>query len=245
LLQGVNWTVTQHEFWVVGGLPGSGKSQLLQTAAGLLPPRAGTVRLFGQELAGLSASELVRIRQRIGLVFADGGHLFNDLTVAQNVALPLCYHRDCQPETVTEAVDSLLTLSGLKPLAGRLPVRIHRVWRQRVALARALALGPELLLLDNPTAGLDHRQTRWWVELLAQIENLRHEAGRPTGPPTLVSRPMTVVVATNDLRPWLSVAGQFALLKDNQWRSLGGAAEVLGSAEPLLREMLAEPAATG
>jgi ABC-type transporter Mla maintaining outer membrane lipid asymmetry ATPase subunit MlaF len=255
LLQGVNWTVAQGEFWVVGGLAGSGKSQLLQTAAGLQPPHAGTVRLFGRELAGLSASDQARTRQRVGFVFAEGGRLFNDLTVAQNVALPLCYHRDCQPEAVTDAVNSLLALTGLKPLAGRLAARIHRVWRQRVALARALALGPELLLLDNPTAGLDHRQAHWWVEFLVQLSaagagrqqvgELRHEAGGPTGFEGLASRPLTMVVATDELRPWLSVARQFAFLKGNQWRPLGGAAEVLSSAEPVLREMLAEPAAPG
>jgi ABC-type transporter Mla maintaining outer membrane lipid asymmetry ATPase subunit MlaF len=287
LLRGVNWTVTQGEFWVVGGLPGSGKSQLLQTAAGLLPPRAGAVRFFGRELAGTSAADLVRTRRRIGFVFADGGRLFNGLTVAQNVALPLCYHLDCQPEAVSEAVEALLAITELKPLAGRLPARIHRAWRQRLALARALALGPELLLLDNPTAGLDRRQVRWWVEFLVQlsaggagrpleapqnanldranssgapainqplaaynsaiqqIENLRHEAGRPEGPRTVGQRPPTVVVATDELRPWLSAARQFAFLKADQWQPLGGAADVLASAEPMLREMLAEPAPTG
>lgn len=228
--ESIDWRVTAEDYWVVGGLPASGKSDLLATAAGLQRPAQGRHFLFGQETDHLGEEELLRERLRVGLVFADGGRLFNQFTVAENVALPLCYHHNCPAAEVWEPVQAILELTGLTSLAHNTPGVIGRSWRQRVGLARALALKPELLLLDNPVAGLDPRQTRWWLDLLATLS---------AGHPFMEGKKVTLVVTAGDLRPWVEHGRQFALLQQNCFVPLGDKAELSVSVEPLLRELLA------
>ena len=211
-------------------MPAAGKSVLLATAAGLQQPEEGRQFLFGQETGLMAEEELLAARRRVGLVFADGGRLFNHSTVAENVGLPLCYHRNCTLAEVWEPVEAILELTGLRPLAHNTPGMIGRGWRQRAGLARALALKPEVLLLDNPVAGLDPRQTRWWLELLASLF---------AGHPLMEGKKMTLVVAAGDLRPWVDHGRQFALLQQNRLLSLGDRAALAMSAEPLLHELLA------
>ena len=225
----VNWRICAGDFWVVGALPGSGKSGLLSTAAGMLRPLEGRSRYFGRDLEQLDEDEFVRLRRNIGLVFEDGGRLFSHLTVAENVALPLCYHRDCSAGEAAAAVQPLLDRMELSSIARRTPGRINRSWRQRVALARALALQPAVLLLDNPLAGLDPRQTGWWLEFLAALAG-GHEC--------LQGRPLTLAVSCEDLRPWIDCGTRFALIKEARWLAVGGKADVARSDEPLVRDLL-------
>ncbi len=231
LLEEIHWRVAAKDFWVVGALPGSGKSQLLQTAAGLLRPARGASYLFGAAVAELAASELQRARLRIGYVFPESGRLLQQLTVAQNVALPLCYHRNCSVEAGAELVTEILAITCLTPFGGWMPGQVNRAWWPRVALARALVLRPEVLFLDNPIAGLDPRQTRWWLDFLGQLS---------AGHDGLGLAPITVVVATDEFSPWLGLGRQFALVKEGRLLVLGGPKEVTTSKEPLLRELLAD-----
>ncbi len=234
LIEAVDWSVARDEFWLVAGLPGCGKSLLLQTAAGLLPPGRGSLRLCGREVAALSETEFAGVRRRIGFVFPDGGRLFNDLTVAQNVGLPLCYQRDCSLDAVAEPVGELLEWAGLAAFANAEPSRLGRSFRQRAAAARALALEPEVLFLDNPLSGLDAGQSRWWLNAIEQL------AG---GRAAIRHGPSTLIVAVDDLRPWRGPGRQLALIQENRWRRLGDLATA--GDEPLLRELLAKPAASG
>lgn len=229
-ITGVNWRIGAGDFWVIGAPPDAGKTGLLATAAGLLRPVAGRRFFWGREFEQLDETAVVELRRSIGFVFEDGGRLFNELTVEQNVALPLCYHRDCAAEEAAAAVQPLLEWLGLIPVASRMPGRITRSWRQRVALARALALRPAVLLLDNPLAGLDHRQAAWWLEFLAALA---------AGHDRLEQRPLTLAVSCEDLRPWLGCGTHFALIKESRWKPLGGKAAVAASGEPLVRELLA------
>ncbi len=226
----IDWCVARGDYWVIGGLPAAGKSDLLAIAAGLQQPAQGQHYLFGQETGQMTEQALLQARLRIGMVFADGGRLFNHLTLAENVALPLCYHRNCPMAELLEPVQAMLELTGLSSLAHVTPGAAGRGWRQRASLARALALKPELLLLDNPLAGLDPRQTRWWLDLLASLFS---------GHPLMEGKKITLAVATGDLRPWADQGRQFALLHQNALRPLGGPAELAMSAEPLLHELLA------
>ena len=134
-VEGIDWRVNAGDYWVVGGLPGSGKSDLLATAAGLQRPLSGTHLLFGIDLTQLNESELLAERLRIGLVFENGGRLFSHLTVAENIALPLRYHRDCSDDEVQQRVKAILALTDLTDEAERLPAQTTRAGRQRAALA--------------------------------------------------------------------------------------------------------------
>ena len=229
LVERVNWRLRPGDYWAVGGLHWSGKSDWLTTVAGLQHPAAGRHLLFGEETSSLPQPELVAARLRVGLVFENGGRLFTQMTVEENVALPLRYHRNCPAEETREAVAAVLGLAGLADLASQVTGQLNRSWRQRVALARALVLRPEVLLLDNPLAGLDPRQTRWWLDTLDALN---------AGHAWLEGRPLALVATTDDLRPWSTRACQFALLQGRRWMDLGGRAELTTTGEPALREFL-------
>ena len=226
-LRGVDWRIVPGDCWAVGGLPGTGKTLLLETAAGLRPAAAGSVRLAGRVVATLSEREAHLLRRDIGFVYGDGGRLLSHLSVAQNVALPLCYHRNCDAPAVAGEIEQVLAAFGLVGLATRLPGQVNPAYRQRVALARALALRPKVLLLDDPLGGLNTAHIRWWLEFLG---------GASIGWPC----PATVVTVTDDLRPWLAVARQFALIHEGRWQVLGGRENLAPVRDPRLRELLAE-----
>ncbi len=230
LVERVNWRLLPGDYWAVGGLHWAGKSDWLTTVAGLQQPAAGRHHLFGEETTLLPQLDLVAARLRVGLVFENGGRLFTQMTVEENVALPLRYHRNCPPEETRAAVATVLELAGLAELARQITGQLNRSWRQRVALARALVLQPEVLLLDNPLAGLDPRQTRWWLDTLDALN---------AGHAWLNGRPLALVATADDLRPWRERARQFALLEGRRWLALGGRAELAASGEPALREFLA------
>lgn len=225
----VDWTVQRREHWVIGGPPASGKSDLLTTAVGLMRPARGSVRLFGKELVGLHEEERLQIQLRTGIVFGSGGRLFNHLTVAENLGLPLCYHHNCDPSASEDRVNTVLEMMGLSGIAQRTPLLVNRNLRQRVALARALVLAPELLFLDNPLAGLDPREIRWW---LAFIERLLDKH------PILNGRDLTLVVSTDDLQPWGEQGRQFAFIDRQRLVSVGSRADLAKLDTPALRELL-------
>lgn len=235
-VEGVDWSISAGDYWVIGGAPGSGKSNLLATMAGLYRPLRGTLRFFGQDVAELAEDEFLAARMRIGLVFENGGRLFNHLTIAENVSLPIRYHRGRQVGDTHRRVAEILEQTGLAPFADCTPGMIKHSWRQRAGLARALAMQPDALLLDNPLAGLGPQESRWWREFLAGLHFGRGAEQR---------RPVALVIACHDLRPWTGEGKQFALLKQNRWVPVGGRAELGCCEEPLLRELLAADLNTG
>ena len=229
-VEGIDCAIGSGAYWVIGGPPGSGKSDLVATLAGLYRPLKGTLRFFGRDVATMDEDTFLVARLRIGLVFENGGRLFNHLTVAENIALPLRYHRGQTAVEAGERVKAILDATGLAPWAESTAGRINLARRQRVALARALAMSPEALLLDNPLIGPGLQEARWWRDFLAQL------AG---GHELLRGCPATLVVACHDLRPWADQGKQFALLKQKRWLAIGRRAELTCSDEPLLHELLA------
>jgi ABC-type sulfate/molybdate transport systems ATPase subunit len=205
-IAGVDWSVRLGEYWVVGGRHGSGKTDLLMTMAGLRHPGGGTVRIFGREIAQMSEGELLKRRARIGFVFKGGGRMFGNLTVAENVALPLCYHRNWSLEEAREDVGAVLAATELTSLAGEAAQTLGTEWQQRIGLARALVLKPEVLLLDEPAGGLEVRHRQWWRDYLAQLS-----AGRN-------GRKVTVIAATNDFAVWRGENHRVGLIKDQRWQ---------------------------
>lgn len=228
LVADVNWTVAAGEFWVVAGLGGAGKSDFLMLAAGLLPPQRGRCRWFGAPLPELEEAQL-EFRLRVGLGF-DGAHLFNELSLAENVALPLRYHERGSAAEIAARVEQLLAWTELTPWADRSPGTLNRNWQKRAGLARALALAPELLLLDMPVNGADAQHSAWWLEALTQLT---------TGHELLPDRrPVTLVVTTNDLRPWESGSRRYAVLRDRQFTPFTDWAAVTAGGAPV-KELLA------
>jgi phospholipid/cholesterol/gamma-HCH transport system ATP-binding protein len=233
VLENIHWTICRGDFWIVGGLPNSGKSDLLATSVGLSRLISGSLRLFGCETSDLEGDALSNYRRRIGLVFGDGGRIFEYLTVLENIALPWCYHHDCTLNEALPQVADILAATGLEFLADQNAGRVSRSWRQRACLARALALRPEVLLLDNPLAGLDPRQSNWCLDFLGNLS---------AGHALYAGKPLTVVVATDDLRPWLKPGRKFGLLKQKHWMPLPDSPELLLCKEPLLEDLLSKTA---
>jgi len=227
----VNWSVAAGEFWTVAGAERSGKSDFLRLIAGLMVPAKGGCKLFGIETRTLGEAALAE-RLRVGFVFA-GGPLFNSLTIAENVALPLRYRKNLSAPEAAPSVEKLLGLLELQPFAGALPLNIPPAWRYRAALARALMLKPEVLLLDNPLAGLAAKHRVWLVEFIDQLWQ---------GHEWLDGRALTVVATTDDLRPWQHSRRRFGLLDEGKFVVLGNWRDVETAGHPPVKEMLAVPA---
>jgi ABC-type transporter Mla maintaining outer membrane lipid asymmetry ATPase subunit MlaF len=220
VVKDVHWSVSRGDFWIVGAQPGGGKTDLLCTAAGLQRPMQGDQILFGKNTAQMSEEELVQTRLRIAMVFTNG-RLFNGLSVAQNIALPLSYHHALEKQVLADRVAAALSRTSLSAWANKRPDQITRNMHQRIGLARALALEPEVLLIDNPLGGVDPRQGRWWLDFLCAAK-----------------KTMTIVVATDDFRAWTDVGMQFALLKERRLELIGGRDEIRESKDALVRELL-------
>ncbi|MGZ3253281.1 MAG: ABC transporter ATP-binding protein, partial [Burkholderiaceae bacterium] len=162
-------------FAIVGG-SGSGKSTLLREMILLHRPDAGSIKIFGTDIATLNEDEANVLRQRWGVMFQNGG-LFGTLNVLENIGLPLREHTQLDDKLIDEVAAWKLSLSGLEPESGlRYPSELSGGMLKRAALARALALDPELLFLDEPTAGLDPASASGLDELVCTL----HHLYRPT-----------------------------------------------------------------
>jgi phospholipid/cholesterol/gamma-HCH transport system ATP-binding protein len=228
-----NWKVHAGDFWLISGSHGSGKSDFLATAAGLQRPGAGTVRLFGEDIDGLPELAMLAKRLRIGFVFKDGGRMFPNLNVAENIALPLRYHQRIEAGAIEQTVTALVEVTGLSGLAQRRTRDIGANWHSRVGLARALALNPELLFLDEPALGLESRHRRWWLDFLTNLWAGKIAADRS---------PVTLVMTASDPDFWLETAKQFGVLR-NQRLDILANKDQLRDAEALWAESEQRPVA--
>jgi ABC-type transporter Mla maintaining outer membrane lipid asymmetry ATPase subunit MlaF len=228
-LRNVDWTVRAGQFWVVVGMHNSGKSDLLALAAGLIRPRSGEYRLLGRDMTEDEAVPM-DLRLRVGLVF-EGGRMLHHLTVAENVALPLRYHEKHDEGAIRERVEGVLRLANLSEFADGPAASQVQAVQKRCGLARALVPQPEVLLVDNPLAGLDPRESAWWIGTLRRLA---------AGHPILEGRPLTLVVASDDFQPWRRLGARFALLNEKRLTVLGGDEQLSGHTDMLVKELLAE-----
>ncbi|QWT18690.1 ATP-binding cassette domain-containing protein [Bacillus sp. NP157] len=201
---------------IVGG-SGTGKSVLLRTIIGLVRPVAGEVRVFGQDLLALADEQRSLVERRFGVLFQSGA-LFSSLTVAENVALPLVEHAGLDRTDANRLAGVKLALSGLPVDAGRKwPSELSGGMIKRAALARALALDPEILFLDEPTAGLDPISAAAFDSL---IVTLRDALG------------LTVFLVTHDLDTLYSTCDRVAVLSQRRVLAVGPIREVARTDDP-------------
>lgn len=216
----VNLTVRQEEIFALVGGSGSGKSVLLREIIQLQQPSAGSIRVFGAETARMTSVELAVLRRRWGVLFQQGA-LFSALTVAENVAAPLREHTRLSDPFICELALVKIVLAGLAPEAAtRYPRELSGGMRKRAAMARAIALDPELVFLDEPTAGLDPESANGLDELVLQLKDVLG---------------LTVVIVTHDLDSLWRVADRVAVLGQGRVLEIGTMEELSRSDNPVTR----------
>jgi phospholipid/cholesterol/gamma-HCH transport system ATP-binding protein len=222
----LNLTVQRGEILGLVGGSGAGKSVLLNTIIGLREPQGGVVRVFGQDLEHASQRRWAAINRSWGVLFQQGA-LFSNLTVRENVAAPMFEHTDLSRAEVNELADLKIALVGLQPEAGVLkPAELSGGMRKRAGLARALALDPELLFLDEPTAGLDPIGAAAFDEL---IKDLHDTLG------------LTVFMITHDLDTLYEITDRVAVIADKQVVAVAPVHELETSDHPWIREYFLGP----
>ncbi|MFZ0807285.1 MAG: ABC transporter ATP-binding protein [Candidatus Sulfotelmatobacter sp.] len=201
VLVGITLAVRRGETLAVLGRSGTGKSVLLRLIIGLEKPDLGSVCIHGKEIAGLTLDQLGAIRMRMGFLFQHAA-LYDSLTVEQNVAFPLQHHRKKMSKSEqADRVRQLLGEVGMESGFAKMPSDISGGMQKRVGLARALALEPDILLLDEPTAGLDPISAAEIDDLVLKLQQEHH---------------MASIVVTHDLHSAKTIADRLALLNEGK-----------------------------
>jgi phospholipid/cholesterol/gamma-HCH transport system ATP-binding protein len=235
VLDGVNLQIMPGETMVVMGGSGCGKSTFLRHLIGSLTPTSGSVELFGRNLATLDEDGLNETKQKFGILFQSGA-LFNSMTIADNVALPLHEHTNIDPNIIEIQVKIKLELVGLREHAQKYPSQISGGMKKRAGLARALSLDPKILFYDEPSAGLDPVTS-------AEIDQLMLDLTKKLG--------VTSVVVTHEMDSAFTIADRMCMLDKGKVLMVGTrkefdqlrscdveAARTLSENEQLIRQFL-------
>lgn len=228
ILHGISFDVAHSETLVILGGSGSGKSTLLRTLVGLERPSAGKIWIGGQDITTASRKEMDGIREKIGMSF-QGGALFGSMTVGENVALPLREHTKLEDSTIEIIVRLKLDQVGLTGFEDYMPSELSGGMKKRAAVARALAMDPEILFFDEPSAGLDPIIAAGIDHLINELKKAFH---------------MTIIVVTHELASAFLIADRMVLIDKGQIVALGATEEMRSSTQPRVRQFLdrvAEP----
>jgi phospholipid/cholesterol/gamma-HCH transport system ATP-binding protein len=219
--EGLDLDVRRGEIAALVGGSGSGKTTLLREIVMLQQPSGGSIRLLGEELAGIGEATALRLRRRLGVLFQMGA-LFSSLTVLENVMVPLREHTALPRAWLHELAALKMALAGLPAhAADKLPRQLSGGMLKRASLARALALDPELLFLDEPTAGLDPLSAGALDELVLQLKE---------------SLGLTILMVTHDLDSLWRTTDRVAFLGERRVIGHAPMGELVRSAHPLIRD---------
>ncbi len=223
VLDGINPDINRGETMVLLGGRGSGKSTLLRHILGLARPESGQILINGADLEGRKPTELKKIRRQIGVAF-QGGALFNSMSVHENVALALQEHTRLPESTINLMVWLKLAAVGLAEFGKLSPQELSGGMKKRAAVARALALDPEILVFDEPSAGLDPIVGAEFDELILGLKRAFN---------------MTVVVVTHEMTSAFRIADRMAMLYKGSIVAVGTKAELQSSDHPRIRQFFA------
>jgi phospholipid/cholesterol/gamma-HCH transport system ATP-binding protein len=228
ILHGLNFEILRGETMVILGGSGSGKSTLLRTLVGLQRPTAGQIFITGKDISSISDDEMDEIRKKIGMSF-QGGALFGSMTVGENVALPLREHTKLEESTIEIMVRLKLEQVGLAGFEDFMPSELSGGMKKRAAVARALAMDPEILFFDEPSAGLDPIIAAGIDQLILELKS---------------AFKMTLVVVTHELASAFLIADRMLVIDKGNVIAIGPMDELRTSTQPRVRQFLnrvAEP----
>ena len=218
-LRDVSLTLCAGEFVTLCGLSGSGKSTILRVLIGLLKPSGGQVLVQGQDVTGYTEDQWNELRKRMGMVFQYSA-LFDFLTVGENVAFGLRQHLHLPEAEIQQRVRELLQDVGLEQDAAKYPSELSGGMKKRVGLARAIAVNPEILLYDEPTAGLDPIRTMSISRLIRKTQQKRH---------------VTSLLVTHDMESTFVAADRIAMLNEGKIIAVGSVDEMKNSSNPVVQ----------
>jgi phospholipid/cholesterol/gamma-HCH transport system ATP-binding protein len=219
--RGVDINLKKGEILGLLGGSGSGKSVILRSIIGLEHPDAGKIIFQGQDITQLTERELVKIRTKIGYVFQNGA-LFDSLTVEENLAYPLIEHSKLSPEEIQKSVDKMLALVDMAGSNHLLPAELSGGMQKRAGLARAIIMEPEIILFDEPTAGLDPINTR---RLIDNIQKLKTNG-------------ITGIFVTHDIPAAFEIADRIAILYNGKIHAIDTVENIRNSTDPVIQSFV-------
>src|SRR6202795_2134586 len=222
ILHGITFDVKRGETLVILGGSGSGKSTLLRTLVGLEKPSFGKIWIKGKNIAAIPDEEMDEIRKKIGMSF-QGGALFGSMTVGENVALPLREHTKLEDSTIEIMLRLKLEQVGLAGFEYHMPSQLSGGMKKRAAVARALAMDPEILFFDEPSAGLDPIIAAGIDHLILELKKAFH---------------MTIIVVTHELASAFLIADRMVLINKGDVVAMGTVKEMQNSTHPRVRQFL-------
>ena len=222
ILHGVTFDVYDGETMVILGGSGCGKSTLLRTLVGLEKPTSGEIWIKGQNTAVISDEEMDEIRKRLGMSF-QGSALFGSMTVGENVALPLHEHTKLEQSTIEIITRMKLDQVGLAKFENYAPSQLSGGMKKRAAVARALAMDPDILFFDEPSAGLDPVIAAGVDQLILELKKAFH---------------MTIIVVTHEMASAFLIADRMVLIDKGRVLEIGTVDEMRASQQPRVRQFL-------
>ncbi len=222
ILKGVNLDIMPGETLVILGRSGCGKSTLMRHLIGLARPSAGSIEIKGNDITGLHENEMGKIQRKMGVLFQSSA-LFNSMTVGENVSLPLREHTELEPSTIKIMTRMKLEVVGLRGFESFKPAELSGGMKKRAGLARAIAMDPDILVCDEPSAGLDPVVARGIDDLILRLKS---------------AFKMTIIVVTHELASVFLIADRVAMLHEGQIIADGTLEELQASENPVVEKFL-------